>query len=76
MTETSHLPCPYEDCASSDAFSWNTEGVGYCFSCHNSYPMKNMPVTFGWAKEEYPLEDKRQPQSIPVQGVKYTDIRA
>ena len=35
-----------------------------------------MPATFGWAKEEYPLKDNRQPQVIPVEGVKYTGIRS
>ena len=33
-------------------------------------------LLFGWAKEEYPLKDNRQPQAIPVEGVKYTGIRS
>ena len=55
--DTPHSPCPYEDCASSDAFNWNDDGYGFCHSCHQSYPTKNMPAIFGWAKEEYPLKD-------------------
>jgi|TARA_R110000744_G_scaffold64017_2_gene131628 twinkle protein len=74
--DTPHSPCPYEECASSDAFNWNDDGYGFCHSCHQSYPTKNMPATFGWAKEEYPLKDNRQPQVIPVEGVKYTGIRS
>lgn len=32
--EKSHLPCPHDDCSSSDAFSYNEEKkVGYCHSC-------------------------------------------
>jgi twinkle protein len=34
-----------------------------------------MPETFDWAKESYPLPDRRSPTQIPVSGVKYTNIR-
>ena len=37
--EISHQPCPYEDCASSDAFSYNiNQKVGHCHSCGRGYP--------------------------------------
>jgi len=28
-----NLPCPYEDCGSSDAYAIDNKGLGYCFSC-------------------------------------------
>lgn len=46
-------PCPYVDCGSSDAFSYNTEkGVGKCFSCNRGYPSR--AEKFDWASDEYP----------------------
>ena len=34
MSERSHLPCPDDNCGSSDAYSWNEERkVGHCKSC-------------------------------------------
>jgi len=56
MSEQPHLPCPYVDCGSSDAFSWNDDGYGKCHACHQGYPSKKK--MFDWAKEEYPVEDK------------------
>jgi len=76
MVDNPHSACPYEECASSDAFNWNDDGYGHCHSCHRAYPMKNMPQTFDWAKTQYPLQDRRQPAAIPVTGVKYTGIRS
>lgn len=34
MSERSHIPCPDDNCGSSDAYSWNEElEVGHCMSC-------------------------------------------
>ena len=76
MSDNPHSPCPYVECGSSDAFNWNDDGYGHCHSCSRAYPMKNMPQTFDWAKQEYPLKERIQPQNVPVTGVKYTGIRS
>lgn len=48
-----HQPCPYEDCSSSDGFSWSPETqMGHCFSCCNSYPSKKKGAV-DWAREVY-----------------------
>ena len=60
MSEHPHQPCPFKECASSDAFSWNDEGYGKCHSCNNSYPEKGMPKTFEWASEKYPTKKKEK----------------
>jgi len=56
----SNIPCPYEACGSSDAFSWEIDRqVGLCHSCGLSYPgegMSRMQI-FDWAKQDYPLKD-------------------
>lgn len=53
MSNITHKPCPYVDCGSSDAFSWDDDkGCGKCHSCGKGYPSR-MP-TFDWAQEEYP----------------------
>ena len=55
MSEQNHLPCPFPECGSSDAFSYETiKKMGYCHSCGESYPHKKM-VVFDWAKDSYPL---------------------
>tara|TARA_R110000850_G_scaffold182689_2_gene308194 strand:+ start:1209 stop:2822 length:1614 start_codon:yes stop_codon:yes gene_type:complete len=46
------LPCPYVDCGSSNAFSYNTKGFGLCFSCKTNYPSSN--PKFDWVEKEYP----------------------
>lgn len=54
-SEIQHQPCPFEDCASSDAFSYNlVDKVGYCHSCRKGYPSKGN--LFPWAKETYPVK--------------------
>lgn len=59
MTELSHQPCPYVDCESSDAFSYNTEKMtGKCHSCGTGYPSSD--EMFDWAREEYPIKDTRK----------------
>lgn len=57
MTNLTHQPCPYPDCSSSDAFSYNPDlGVGKCHSCGSGYPSRK-PM-FPWAKDEYPFPEK------------------
>ena len=75
------LPCPYIDCGSSDAFSYNTKGFGFCFSCKSNYPSSNSK--FDWADKEYPplgatrVEDsdlfKPEPVSNKVVTMKVRD---
>lgn len=61
MSNKAHQPCPYEDCGSSDAFSWNeSEQVGKCHSCDKGYPSRGMKI-FDWARDDYPLKE-RKPQ--------------
>ena len=63
MSNTTHVPCPYEACGSSDAFSWEeNEQVGKCHSCNRSYPMVGMHnmKLFDWAKEDYPLKERKE----------------
>lgn len=68
-------PCPYKHCGSSDAFNWQQDGYGYCHSCKQSYPTKNMPEVFDWASEDYPLKQRRNIMDIPVTSVTYDGIR-
>ena len=57
MFERSHVRCPFEDCGSSDAFSYNTEKkVGKCHSCDRAYPHSGMKLIEG-ASEDYPLNE-------------------
>lgn len=74
MTEKPHQECPFVDCGSSDAFSWNTDGFGYCHSCHNNYPSKK--EVFDWASEKYPLKNKEESKiKREVTGITYEGIR-
>jgi len=59
-TNITQQPCPFVDCGSSDAFSYNTRGFGKCFSCNESYPSKK--TVFSWSQEKYPLSEG---QSLP-----------
>lgn len=74
MTELPHQPCPFEDCKSSDAFSWNDDGYGQCKSCNQSYPSRGMRLK-PWAKEKYPLKEKIDVRNMPVVGATYEGIR-
>jgi len=57
--EISHQPCPYVDCGSSDAFSYNYEKmVGKCHSCGQPYPSKL--ETHGWAAGRYPTNRNKE----------------
>ena len=81
MANRAHQPCPYEECSSSDAFSWEeNEQVGKCHSCSRSYPMAGMTTMkiFDWAKEDYPLKQRkenimnREIVSGTYEGISYT----
>ena len=78
--ERVHQPCPYIDCGSSDAFSYNTDGFGRCHSCLKSYPSKTGD-TFEWARDKYPLAEKENimsftPKRIETAGDgRYTPLR-
>lgn len=71
MTEKPLQPCPYVSCGSSDAFSWNTDGYGFCHSCGRGYPSRE--PTYGWAKEVYPVSEWKEPGE--VKKVTYKGIR-
>lgn len=56
MANLSRKPCPYVDCGSSDAFSYEDEKcVGKCHSCGKGYPGR-WPM-FDWAEDEYPTPE-------------------
>ena len=58
MTNIPHQPCPYTDCGSSDAFSYDTEKcIGKCHSCGQGYPSKK--AMFEWAKDAYPPPERK-----------------
>lgn len=75
MTENPHQPCPYKDCQSSDAFSWNDTGYGRCHSCGKSYPARGMKGLMEWATETYPVKQQVETHKIPVAGITYEGIR-
>ena len=51
--EITHQPCPYDECGSSDAFSYNlVTKVGKCHSCNRGYPGRDSK--FEWAESTYP----------------------
>jgi twinkle protein len=76
MTETPHQACPYTDCGSSDAFSWNTEGYGKCHSCNKSYPSKKKLEVFDWVLETYKLEKKTKIEEVEIASTTYDGIRS
>lgn len=63
--ENPHKTCPYNECGSSDAFSWNSDKqIGKCHSCGNGYPMsakkmrqEGLTLIEG-SREMYPLKEK------------------
>lgn len=64
MTEISHQPCPFTDCGSSDAFSYEDQKkTGLCYSCGKPYPHSKMQL-FPWALERYPLKSKQVQNNI------------
>ena len=72
-SEITHQPCPYEECGSSDAFSYNTEGFGKCHSCNRAYP--STATMFDWAKETYPVKKKVDLKSAKVLRASFTGVR-
>tara|TARA_R110002126_G_scaffold291555_1_gene453605 strand:- start:1430 stop:3007 length:1578 start_codon:yes stop_codon:yes gene_type:complete len=67
MTDRSGLPCPYQDCGSSNAFSYNSNGYGKCHRCNKGYPSNgNM---YPWAKEEYPTKKENNTMSFTPKAV-------
>jgi hypothetical protein len=75
MTEVIHQPCPYTDCGSSDAFSYNSlKKVGHCHSCDQNYPSSR--VTYDWAKDKYPTNPlKRGNQQDMADKEEFMDYR-
>ena len=72
MTWMSHKPCPYEECGSTDAFSYNTESQsGRCHSCERKYPRVKDTLT-DWAQDEYPTEgeQKQEGWDMPQANIK------
>ena len=66
----SHKPCPYEDCGSTDAFSYNTESQsGRCHSCERKYPRVKDTLT-DWANDEYPTEGDKKEWDMPLATIK------
>lgn len=69
-----HQECPFEDCGSSDAFSYWAEGTGFCQSCNTSYP--STKATFSWAKEVYPpVKPKPNAKKATVVRTSFDGIR-
>lgn len=83
MAEHPHQECPYNECGSSDAFSWNDKGMGKCHSCGNPYPMsfkamKKKGLTLAdWAKEKYVVTEteKINVRLVPVETSSFEGIR-
>jgi len=71
-----HQPCPFEDCGSSDAFSYWADGTGYCQSCGEKYPFNRKKV-FDWAAEVYPpMKERPNAKTTEVVSVSYKGIRS
>lgn len=76
MPEQAHLRCPFEDCGSSDAFTFNEDkGVGFCHSCKKGYPARKKFKLFDWATEEYPIKTRIRVEDREVASVTYEGIR-
>ena len=70
----SHLPCPFTECGSSDAFSWNeTEQIGKCHSCGRGYPSR--ASIFDWARDDYPMKERKRVQQAKITSCTYEGIR-
>ena len=76
MPERHHQPCPFTQCGSSDAFSYNTDKhTGHCKSCNSGYP--STKEVFSWAKEDYPVEERKPSVTHrEVVGSVYKGIRS
>jgi len=71
MAEITKVECPYPSCGSSDAFGFNTDGYGSCFSCKRPYPSKDK--TYEWAQERYPTEGIKDMDFTPKAVVRLVD---
>jgi twinkle protein len=73
--EITHQPCPYEDCASSDAFAYNVVSkLGKCHSCNRAYPGKDKK--FSWAEGTYPPPPpKVDLRNTKIISGRFNDIR-
>ena len=71
----SHKECPYEDCGSTDAFSYNTESCsGRCHSCERKYP-RTKDKKFEWASETYPVMGQEQEKDDWDMNQQQTNIK-
>jgi twinkle protein len=52
--DKSGLPCPLEECKSSDAYTLYSDGHGFCFSCNKPW----FPTTWKGKPNDYPAEFK------------------
>lgn len=53
MKQQNHLPCPLDDCSSSDAYTLYEDGHGFCFSCNRPhFPENEKSMT----KESYSVQ--------------------
>lgn len=69
-----HQPCPYEECGSSDAFSYWAEGTGFCQSCNEGYP--SAKKKFEWSAEVYPPKRPNpNAKSAPITSSTFEGIR-
>ena len=75
MSDQTHVRCPYKDCGSSDAFSWNHNGYGQCHSCAQPYPTKGMGDVFDWVPATYPLKKRINAMTAEITGTTYKGIR-
>ena len=75
MSDQTHVRCPYKDCGSSDAFSWNHDGYGKCHSCAQPYPTKGMGDVFDWVPTTYPLKKRINAMTAEITGTTYKGIR-
>lgn len=55
-----HMPCPNPDCDSSDGFSLDAQGKGYCFVCQNLMDADGNKLTSGGFDDESPLEKSKE----------------
>lgn len=63
--EIKRQPCIYEDCGSSDAFFYNTDGYGNCRSCQRKYPIKGYNYSQEVLERYPPIWKVRQQEEDP-----------
>ena len=67
MTEIAHQPCPH--CDSTDAFSYNTNGYGKCFSCGTGYPAKGKRYSEE-VLAKYPLKERNNDMNYVPKNIR------